>query len=221
MTTGSIKNPTTGRTDRLRIVSLVAFAALFLALLFGAASGTARAHDVLESSSPKDGESLTTMPREFEITTREPLLNVDGKGAGFGLQVTDRAGAFYGDGCLKIAGPTMSTAAALGAAGRYTLTWQAVSADGHSISDSFDFDWSPAAGQPLTPGSKTVPNCGGTVPAQTAPTPGSNGPAPASAPKTVAPNTLITVLWVGGGLLALAAAAILTAAAIGRKKRQP
>jgi methionine-rich copper-binding protein CopC len=139
------------------------------ALLIGAAAlaaapalliaGPAQAHNYLVSSTPEEGGTLTELPDRFEITTNGALLNLGGSTGAFALQVTDADGLYYGDGCLDVTGPSMSTAAALGAPGTYTVQWQVVSADGHSVSDEYAFDWAPStAGQEST-GSATTPVC--------------------------------------------------------------
>lgn len=175
----------------------------------------AQAHNYLVSSTPKAGETLTALPKDFVITTNGILLNIDGNGAGFGLQVTDAAGKYYGDGCVTVEGPSMSTTAALGAAGAYTVTWQAVSTDGHTVSDSYGFTWQPPTDFTPSVGSTKVPDCNGTASVNESPAPGSG----TTGAQTVDTGTLGTVLWIGGALLAVAAAVILTLVVTGRRKK--
>lgn len=119
----------------------------------------AQAHNYLVGSTPSAGEVLTSLPETFEITTNEALLESAGVG-GFALEVQDANGLYYGDGCLTIDGPTMETAAALGAAGDYTVIWQVVSADGHTVSETIDFSWEPAdAAAVVSEGSEDAPVC--------------------------------------------------------------
>jgi methionine-rich copper-binding protein CopC len=206
------------RRSRLSLVLLVALAAALGATVpvLGATS-PAQAHNYLVSSTPKAGETLTALPKDFAIITNDALLNIDGTGSGFGLQVTDRAGRYYGDGCVTVSGPEMSTAAALGAAGAYTVTWQAVSTDGHTVSDSYGFSWKPSADFTPSPGSAAVPNCNGTATVNESASPGSSS----TASQIVDSGTLNTVLWIGGAILAVASAVILTLVFTGRKKRVP
>ena len=184
--------------------------------VWGAAS-PAQAHNNLVSSTPREGETLTALPKNFVITTNGSLLNIDGNSAGFALQVTDSAGKYYGDGCVTVEGPTVSTAAALGAAGAYTVTWQAVSTDGHTISDSFGFTWQPPAGFTPSAGAIKVPDCNGTTGVNERPAPESG----TTGAQTVGASTLITVVWIGGALLAIAAAVILFLVFAGRRKKTP
>ncbi len=196
----------------LIVLGTVMLSTLFT--VFGQA-GSAPAHDYLVSSTPRAGETLTALPTEFSITTNDALLNVDGTGAGFALQISDGAGRYYGDGCVTINGTRLSTPAALGAAGAYTVTWQAVSADGHTVSDSFGFTWRPPAGFAPSPGTTAAPDCQGRSIVNRSPAPGSL----TAGAQTVGRGTLAVVLWVGGGILALAAAVIAALVFAGRKNR--
>ena len=204
------------RRSRLPLVILVALAAALGATVpvLGQAA-PAQAHNYLVSSTPKAGETLTALPKDFEVTTNDVLLNIDGNGTGFGLQVTDSAGKYYGDGCVAVVGMVMSTAAALGAAGSYTVTWQAVSTDGHTVSDSYGFTWQPPAGFAPSAGSTKAPDCNGTASINTTPAPDSG----TTGAQTVGTGMLSTVLWIGGAFLAVAAAVILTLVVTGRRKK--
>ena len=141
------------RVALLAAVALAAAPALLIA-------GPANAHNYLVSSTPSEGETLTALPDRFDITTNEALLDLGGSTGAFALQVTDADGLYYGDGCLDVTGPAMSAAAALGAPGTYTVQWQVVSADGHSVSDEYAFEWAPAAAGEESVGSVTPPVCG-------------------------------------------------------------
>lgn len=191
-------------TQRMRVVrTVLAALALAAATVVGVAA-PASAHDSLSSSTPAAGETLAELPSEFSISTDEAMLDVSGTGSGFALQVLDADGRYFGDGCLTIAGTTMSTPAALGGAGDYTIVWQAVSVDGHTVSDEFDFTWSPPAGFEPASGSATAPVCGGA---------GATPDAPAATE-----SSLVDVLWIGGVLVAIAIAAVTAIAFLGRRK---
>ncbi|MGO7565082.1 copper resistance protein CopC, partial [Rhizobium johnstonii] len=69
----------------------------------------------------------------------------------------------------------MSTAAALGEPGDYTLAWQAVSADGHPISGEVPFSWDPATPLEVSAGSTTAPECGATADDGASETPAAEG----------------------------------------------
>jgi len=203
---------------RLPLFILVGLAAVLAGTMpVWDAAAPAQAHNNLVSSTPREGETLTALPKDFVITTNGSLLNLEGNSAGFGLQVTDSAGEYYGDGCVTVDGSAVSTAAALGAAGAYTVTWQAVSTDGHTISDSFGFTWQPPASFTPSAGSTKVPDCNGTTGANVQPAPDSG----TTGAQTVGAGTLTTVLWIGGVFLAAAAAVILTLVFAGRRKKMP
>ena len=141
----------------LGVTGLVAFA-----LLSGWAAAPASAHNYLVSSSPEDGAVVTEQPSVISVTTNDAVLDLDGTGAGSAIQISGPSDAslYYGDGCVEVSGATAETSAELGEAGKYTVTWQVVSTDGHPISGTFTFDWQPAVGQTLAAGSATAPNCG-------------------------------------------------------------
>jgi methionine-rich copper-binding protein CopC len=181
----------------------------------------AYAHNVLVASTPASGETLTELPPEFSITTNEALLDLPGS-QGFALQIQDAAGAYYGDGCVQVAEATMSADAALGEPGAYTMLWQAVSADGHSVDGAVPFTWAPVGDVEPSASSATPPVCGEAV----TPTPSAIAtPAPATSEPTAAPAPasgidLATVLWIGGALLAVGIAAGV-AIAIASRRRTP
>lgn len=127
----------------------------------------AAAHNYVVSSTPTEGETLTAVPEFFVITTNDALLDLTGEGAGFVMQVTDANGLYYGDGCVSVQGASMAMAGALGGAGDYTLAFQAISGDGHTISDELTFRYEPAADADAQAGVASAPDCGGTsVPAE-------------------------------------------------------
>ncbi|MBX9470685.1 copper resistance CopC family protein [Microcella sp.] len=148
------------RTRSLAPLPLVGVLAVGFALAIAA---PAAAHNFIVSSTPADGENLTELPEQWQITTNETLLDLGGQGAGFALLVSDEQGLFYGDGCVTIDGPGLSTPAALGADGAYTLTYQFVSADGHTLSGELPFTWqAPADFEPHV-GLAEPPVCGETA----------------------------------------------------------
>ena len=121
----------------------------------------AAAHNYVVSSTPAEGETLTAVPEFFVVTTNDALLDLTGEGAGFVMRVTDESGLYYGDGCVSVQGASMAMAGALGGAGDYTLAFQAISGDGHTISDQLTFRYEPAAGADVQAGVASAPDCGG------------------------------------------------------------
>ena len=201
---------------RLRRVCAVALgAAVAFGALFAFAT-PARAHDAVIASTPSEGETLTALPAEFSVTASQTIVAPEGALA-FGLQITDAAGLFYQDGCISIVDATMSTPAALGEAGAYTLVWQYVSSDGHVTSGTVPFTWSPPADFVPSAGEVEPRVCGEEAPASS-PTSGSPSPEPemttqADEPSsTPAPpadseaDSTSTLLWLGGAALAIVVA---------------
>jgi methionine-rich copper-binding protein CopC len=179
--------------------------------LFGPVA-PAQAHNYLISSTPTVGGTLTELPSQFEVTTNGPLLTLGGSTAGFAMEIRDAAGLYYGDGCVSVSGPSVLTTAAIGAPGSYQIIWQVVSTDGHVVSDEYPFTWAPAGQQPVSVGSSTPPDCHGTA-SLTAPQ--------ASAAPSVnreSKANLGDVLWIGGAIVAVALAALVTILVLGRKK---
>ena len=171
----------------------------------------ALAHNFVVSSTPEDGSTLTELPDRFVVTTNEGLLDLNGEGAGFVMQVRDDAGRYYGDGCVTVDGPGMSTPASLGAAGDYELLYQFVSADGHSVSGTISFAWQPEPGFAPAEGSPVPVGCDGAA----AP---SIGPTDPDSPATSAPPG--DWLWILGGAVAVLIAVAVTAIlAVGLRRR--
>lgn len=204
------------------------------AVVLGGVALPAQAHNVLVASTPAAGETLTALPAQFSITTNEPLLDTGGAGNSFALQVRDAAGLFYGDGCVTVIDAAMSTAASLGDAGAYTMLWQAVSADGHTVSGEIPFTWSPTGDVETTAGNAAPAVCGVDASPSATPEPtvtatpeaGAEVPASTAAPAPAsAAVPLDDVLWIGGTILAvgLAVAAAIAYASYAsyRARRRP
>lgn len=179
-----------------------ATAAVAAALVLGFASPAA-AHDYVVDSTPSDGATITALPDAWTVTANNPLLTLEGNDGAFAIVVTDADGLYYGDGCVEVSGATMTAPAVLGEAGAYEMTFQYVSSDGHTLSETVAFTYAPETDEPVTQGSTAAPECGGE------PATGADGAAApgdsAAADETGA--VLAGVAWIGGGLLAAAAVA--------------
>lgn len=196
---------------RQRSLTALGTVAVALGLVLGAAAPAA-AHNYVVSSTPEDGATITAAPESFTITTNDVLLDLSGDGAGFGMVISDEAGQYYGDGCVTIDGRSMSTVAALGPAGNYTLAFQLISADGHTLSESLKFTYEPAAGEPAATGSSTMPNCGGAADASAA-----GGEASGAPSAEAEANAIVLTVAIVGGLIAVG---IVTLVAVsGRRAR--
>ncbi len=178
----------------------------------------AAAHNRLVDSVPEAGEALAQLPPEFSITTNEDLLALpEGEIGGFAVDVVGPDGLHYSGGCPTIAGPTMSVPAGLGPAGDYELTWQLVSADGHTVSDSFGFSWVPPAGVAPTSGAEEAVPCGeAEQPSVDGSEDGSSGGSDDTAPDpgdridNASPAMASDAPWIVGAVLAVAVAVIVT-----------
>ncbi len=147
---------------QLGLAGALAPLGLAVALAVGIATPAA-AHNSIVSSTPEEGEALTVLPDQWQITTNENLLDLDGEGAGFALLVSDDQGQFYGDGCVVVQEASMLMPAALGADGSYTVTYQLISTDGHTLSGELPFSWqAPADFEPHV-GLAEPPICGETA----------------------------------------------------------
>jgi hypothetical protein len=139
-----------------RHTSLVLSAAMLTGLWMMTAV-PALAHDQVIETTPGVGESVSDHPVDITITTSGELLDLGGNSAGFAIIVNDEAGLFYGDGCVTVDGISLSTSANLGDTGPYTVTYQYISGDGHTLSGEYGFDFErpedylPAAGQSQAP----------------------------------------------------------------------
>lgn len=179
-----------------------------------AAAAPAEAHNYLVSSTPASGSTITSLPASFEIKTNESLLTIGGSTSGFALELRDAAGRYYGDGCVTVAGPTMDATAVLGTAGEYTMLWQVVSSDGHSVSGEVPFTWAPAGDSTAAVGSATPPDCNGTTGGQAANPTG----VPAADARDTKAN-LSDVLWIGGAIVAVVIAGLVTLFVVSRRSK--
>lgn len=197
-----------------RITTVGAATAALAIALMAFAAAPAQAHDVLASSTPTAGSTITELPDVFSVTMNEEVLNLAGDGSGFALQITDAAGLYFGDGCLSVSGATLSMGPALGSAGTYTVLWQVVSGDGHPTDGEYTFTW---AGTDASPGSVTAPVCG-VASEEPTPTPDNTlvGVQPVS--ESTGPNGIL----VGGGILAaLAVIAAAVAVIFAARRKAP
>ncbi|MEX2441151.1 MAG: copper resistance protein CopC [Pontimonas sp.] len=150
------KSRAAGNTGASSFFAAVMVSALSVALV-ASEKATSYAHNQVVQTTPAADETVTDNPVSFEIVTSGDLLVLGGNSAGFAIIVNDRAGLFYGDGCVTVDGIALSTSANLGDSGDYTVTYQYISGDGHTLSGKYNFaferpeDYLPAAGQAQAP----------------------------------------------------------------------
>jgi len=183
--------------------AVLAIALGFVGVL--AIAAPASAHNQIVSSTPAPNQTLTELPERFEIETNEKLLDIGGTGRGFAFEIQDAAGSYYETGCVSIVDDSMFTAARLGAPGAYTIVYQLVSDDGHTVSGRIPFTWAPSGDATVTQGAASPPGCHGAAGPPQA-TQG-NGGSEAGRDSTV---PLADILWIGGVLVAVALAVVIT-----------
>ncbi len=171
----------------------------------------ASAHTSLLSSTPAADSVVTEQPGTFSVTTTDDLLVLGDEVTGMALQVSGPSGSeeplYYGDGCVTVAGATMSADIQLGEPGTYTVTWKVIAADSHPLDGQYTFTWQPAPGQELAEGSTTAPVCGGAEAAGTA----GSGDA----------TWTRDALWIGGAAFAALLAAVVTIVVVARRPSGP
>lgn len=179
-----------------------------------ALAGPASAHNQIVSSTPSPNQTLTALPSRFEIDTNNALLDIGGTGRGFAFEIQDAAGKYYETGCVSIVDDSMLTDARLGAPGAYTIIYQLVSADGHTVSGRIPFTWAPSGTATVTKGLDAPPGCDGAKgPAK----PDASGGGSEGTRASTVP--LADLLWIGGIIVAVALAAIVTLVLATRRRR--
>jgi len=176
-----------------------------LVVSLGWSAAPAFAHNYVVATTPAAGAVVTEQPGVVSVTTNDNLLDLSGEGAGSAMQVSGPTDAprYYGDGCAAVSGPNLQAEVQLGQPGEYTVVWQTVSTDGHSISDTFTFTWQPDAAQVLDEGSAAAPTCAGSGETGVADTDAATTDAADSTGPAVGVSDL---LWIGGALVAVLAA---------------
>jgi len=153
---------------RRRASTLLVPSALAALAAVASLSAPSFAHNAVVETTPQAGEVVTSSPVEVRIVTSDTLLNIGGTGAGFAVVIHDDRGSYFGDGCVDVGGTAFAARADLGGVGEYTVTYQFVSADGHSLSESFSFRFEPQANHVPVDGVIDPPVCGGVVEPETA-----------------------------------------------------
>lgn len=128
---------------RISLRRFVIGAVALLAAILGVIPA-AQAHDYLVGSTPKLNSTITTAPGRVSLKFNDIVLT---RPAPPQVSVRGPGGRYYGSGCAKVTDTDVVTLpVTLGAAGKYTVTWRIVSADGHPVSDSLSFTYHPKAG---------------------------------------------------------------------------
>ncbi|AGW42568.1 transport integral membrane protein [Leifsonia xyli subsp. cynodontis DSM 46306] len=190
-----------------------------------APAATASAHDYLVESSPAAGSVQAQALPDVSLTFNDRVLDLTGDGSSALVQVTDAAGRHFETGCSSIRDRTVTVPVALGGDGTYTVEWQIVSADGHTVSSSIQFRFQAPAGFAAAAGSAERPACGvGAILASSSPTPlaGQQGSGRRDSERRTEAeppgDSTAIVVGVAVGILALAAAGIAIVLLVARRR---
>ena len=135
--------------------------ALLVAGVLALAPATgARAHDSLVDSTPKAGSVQTQPLSTVTLTFSDRILDLKGDGSGSLMQVTGPDARHYETGCATALDRMLSVPVSLGLGGKYLVTFQLVSADGHTVSSSIEFTYRPPSGSVASAGNAVGPPCG-------------------------------------------------------------
>lgn len=196
------------------------------AVLVVAPAVSASAHDYLVASTPEAGSTVSTSLTTVKLTFDDRVLDLSGDGSSNVVEVTGPGGKHFEGGCPTIADTDVTVPVALGASGGYTVRWQIVSADGHTVSSSLDFTYAKPAASAAASGSDSRPTCGDQAPA----TPSTSGAASigegesdASAQQaaTAGSDPLPVALGVGGGVILVALVAVVVVLTRARRGSGP
>lgn len=122
-----------GAGRRLALFAVAAAAGLSFAL-----AGPAAAHSRAETTAPANGETVTEAPAVIAISFDEPMrvTRIELTGAGGDTFPLERTDAMAPVTRFEATPPPLP-------AGRYTVKWRGLSADGHPMSGRFSFEVRP------------------------------------------------------------------------------
>jgi methionine-rich copper-binding protein CopC len=196
------------------MIALVVVVAGGLALV---PAGAASAHDYLVDSSPKAGSVQTQPLSTVTLTFNDLILDLKGDGSGSLMQVVGPDARHYETGCATVSDRVLSVPVSLGEGGKYVVTWQIVSADGHTVSSSIAFTYRPPAGTVASAGNAAGPACGQLETAAPGPGAGS-GSGGTSGGSTAQSSDLGLVLGIAIGIVVLALAGVLIVVLTARRR---
>ncbi|HEY2060919.1 copper resistance CopC family protein [Amycolatopsis sp. NBC_01480] len=163
--------------------ALLALAITGVALL--ATATPALAHNVLISSDPANGASVATGPSKITLTFDQYVQNADVNQ----IAVTGPSGGQWAEGPVTVQNNVISAPLRpLGPAGKYTVGYRILSADGHPVSGEIPFTLTTAGTG--TPASVDAAKAAG---------------APAAASSSTSSSTGIPIwVWIAGAVVLLA-----------------
>jgi methionine-rich copper-binding protein CopC len=113
------------------------FAGLIVLLLLFA-TGSARAHALLDHAEPRVGNKVATAPHEVTLWFTQKL-----ESAFSTITVTNSAGERVDTGKTRVSGNQMAVSLRSGGAGTYHVTWRVLSVDTHTTNGNFTFQVGP------------------------------------------------------------------------------
>lgn len=105
----------------------------------------ANAHTGLRESTPANGATITTAPSELSLTFSGDvkLIKLELMGVGHEMPTSFEPNA-TAQASFTFQTPGMH-------AGKFTVNWAAIGADGHTLTDSFEFEVDPTSTASVTP----------------------------------------------------------------------
>ncbi len=170
----------------------VVFAGVASVVIAVGSAAPAHAHNAFAGSTPKDGAVLDQAPAAVQLRFAQKLV-----AANVTVSITDPAGAAAAGGTPTFDGPAVSIPLRPTSAGRYTVDYAVISADGDRVTGKIAFTLTVAAVPP--PPSPTA-----------SPTPPHSAGAVVPAPRELAEESGSGTWWpwVVGGALVLAGLAL-------------
>ncbi|WP_432016754.1 copper resistance CopC family protein [Streptomyces hydrogenans] len=161
--------------------------------LLAVSAPPAAAHTELNGSDPANNAVLDAVPRTVTLTFSDPMSQAYAQ-----LAVTGPDGAALGDGAPAVAGRevTLSLKEAR-TAGRYTVGYRVVSADGHPVSGTSAFTVRLAPTAPSAAATPATPS--GTIPPATAPSGPAGSPRPTATSASPSPTASLSRTAVASG----------------------
>ncbi len=193
-------------------------AAIVAGVLALAPATVASAHDYLVDSTPKAGSVQTQPLNSVTLTFNDIILDLKGDGSGSLAQVIGPDARHYETGCPTVLDRVLSVPVSLGEGGKYIVTWQIVSADGHTVSSSIEFTYRPPAGTIASAGNAAGPACGQLETAAPGAGTGSGSNGGTAGGSTAQSSDLGLVLGIAIGIVVLALGGVLIVVLTARRR---
>jgi methionine-rich copper-binding protein CopC len=113
-------------------------------------SPPAQAHDELVGQTPAEGQVVSAGIVDIRLEFSGELIALE-DGSGNEISIVGPEGQTIYSGCLPTEGKFGLISADLDQVGRHTITWRAVSSDGHPISGTFGFEIENSSGYASDP----------------------------------------------------------------------